>query len=297
MKVSGAAPILVVSDLDHTMIGHERDPDDTLLGEFKDLWYGRLAFNGSHLVYSTGRNKKEALSVAVEKGLPRPTYLVCGVGTEVYAIPEDLPLSPGGEWAKDDSRINLLPHWQDRMVETFNRDAIEKLLSDKFPMFQIRGNVTDDPFRIPTSLEVNGDFEATLQAVREALGEQVQVIASGGGEWKLVDFCSAEAGKMKACEFARTKLGMAPEQTLVCGDSGNDESMYRAPNVCCVAVGNSLDELVSALQGMAKGGPDVVQRGSCFETKSGSMVFYANRFCAGGIVEALEHFWATNGDA
>merc|ERR1712224_673152 len=111
--------------------------------------------------------------------------------------------------------------------------------------------------------------------------------------WKLVDFCSADAGKLKACQFVMQRLGFAPERTLVCGDSGNDESMYRCPGVRGVAVGNALPELIDALQGMAKAGPEAVLRGSTFTTKSDSTVLYAEREVSGAIAEAIECFWPT----
>lgn len=290
-RVTEGAPILVVSDLDHTMVGHEQDPDDGFLRAFKALWLGSYAFRGSQLVYSTGRNKSDALAIAREKQLLRPAFLVCAVGTEIYEVPDDLPLGPDGAWAEDPARIMLNRSWTTRMTESFDRIAVEDVLRKQFPSFDIRGNTESDPYRIPTSFKVNGDMTGEFRRLREVLGPDVEVIASGGNEYKLVDFCSSSGGKLKACEFVIEQLGFQRGNALVCGDSGNDESMYRCPFVQGVAVGNALPELVVALQAMAKSGPDVVQKGSVFTTVSESTVFYANRVVAGAIVEALERFW------
>jgi len=291
MRVTEGPPVLIVSDLDHTMVGHEKDPDDTLLREFQSVWMGRYRFAGSLLVYSTGRNKNDALAVARERKLLRPDLLVCGVGTEVYEVPRDLPIGPDGRWAEDPARIKAEPHWIEQMKASFDRAAVEQVLLSRFPKFDPRGSLENDPYRIPTAYKVDEELQQNLLRVREALGPTVEVIASGGDEWKLVDFCSSSAGKLKACQFVMKKLGMSPECTLVCGDSGNDESMYRCPSVRGVAVGNSLSELVAALKSMSRAGPDAVRQGADFTTAMDGTVLYANRPVAAAIVEALEHFW------
>jgi len=291
-RLSDKPPVLIVSDLDHTMVGHEHDQDNGRLREFQAHWMGRYALNGSKLVYSTGRNKNDALKVSIERSLLRPDLLICGVGTEVYEVPQDLPLN--GTWAESADRIVLNPEWTKKMEGTFDRGAVEALLLAKFPKFEPRGSAESDPYRIPSAYEVDENLQQNLRLVREALGPDVEVITSGGAEWKLVDFCSAQAGKMKACEFAMARFGIPPEQTLVCGDSGNDESMYRCPGVRGVAVGNSLPELVEALQKAAADGPDgaaAVQQGRVFKTGAKSEVLYATQPVSSAIVEALDRFW------
>lgn len=118
------------------------------------------------------------------------------------------------------------------------------------------------------------------------------MISSGNqGGWSCVDFCPTAGGKLEALRFAIEQLAFAPKRTLACGDSGNDEAMYRCPECRCVAVGNALDDLIAALRADAKAGPDAVQSGQVFETKSGSEVLFAEQFCSGGVLEALHRFW------
>lgn len=270
MKVSRDKPVLIVSDLDHTMVGHEHDGDNELLREFQAKWLGQFAFNGSKLVYSTGRNKAAALEVARERQLLRPALLICAVATEIYEVPEDLPLD--SRWADDPDLITPEPGWTKKMAECFKRAQVEEILAERFPKFDLRGCPESDPYRIPTAYKVDEEMQENLRQVRETLGSGMQVITSGGDEWKLVDFVSTEAGKMKGVQFAMKRMGIPPERTLVCGDSGNDESMYRSPGVRGVAVGNSLSELVENLREQAKAGPQAVQHGEVFETASGSSV-------------------------
>mmetsp|Transcript_54357 Transcript_54357/g.116066 ORF Transcript_54357/g.116066 Transcript_54357/m.116066 type:complete len:384 (+) Transcript_54357:79-1230(+) len=290
-RIKSGPPVLVVSDLDHTMVGHDKDPDNNLLKEFKDQWLGRYTFGGSYLVYSTGRNKIDAMSVALELGLLRPQLLICAVGTEVYQVPQDLPLE--GAWAEPSNadRITLEPHWTQKMVESFDRDKVEETLKTVFVKFDVKGNSQTDPYRIPTVYKVDDEYPEILNTVRAHFGPGVEVISSGGDEYKYVDFCSSQGGKMKGCQFAIDHLNMPPERTLVCGDSGNDESMYRAPGVRGVAVGNSLPELIAHLGEQSILGPEAVTKGAIFDTKAGSKVFYANEPVAGAICEALARFW------
>lgn len=75
-------PIAVVTDLDGTLIGH-----DDYLSKFNEIWIRQHMFNGSKLIYSTGRNLKDFLLAAKQFHLLRPDYAICGVGTEIYEFP------------------------------------------------------------------------------------------------------------------------------------------------------------------------------------------------------------------
>ncbi|KAH8584345.1 sucrose-phosphatase-like HAD superfamily hydrolase [Cryptosporidium sp. chipmunk genotype I] len=76
------SPIVVVTDLDGTLIGH-----DDYLKKFNEIWIRQHMFNGSKLIYSTGRNLKDFLLAAKQFDLLRPDYAICGVGTEIYEFP------------------------------------------------------------------------------------------------------------------------------------------------------------------------------------------------------------------
>ncbi|CAE7225984.1 unnamed protein product, partial [Symbiodinium necroappetens] len=181
--------VMVVTDLDHTLVGHERDPENKLLEEFRNLWLGEYALNGSALAYSTGRSKSMALDVAQERQLIRPDLLICGVGTEVYTVPSRLPIL--GWWEERDS-LELMPEWKSKMLNGFNRATVEELLTSRFQKFELRGTPVDDPYRIPTAYQMDEAFDDSKKLLQEALGSSYQVISSGHGEWKLIDICSAE---------------------------------------------------------------------------------------------------------
>eukprot|EP00747_Dinoflagellata_sp_TGD_P116241 gnl/TRDRNA2_/TRDRNA2_172328_c2_seq2.p1 gnl/TRDRNA2_/TRDRNA2_172328_c2~~gnl/TRDRNA2_/TRDRNA2_172328_c2_seq2.p1 ORF type:complete len:181 (+),score=17.97 gnl/TRDRNA2_/TRDRNA2_172328_c2_seq2:2-544(+) len=177
------------------------------------------------------------------------------------------------------------------MINTFDRTTVEKLLSTHFPRIQLRGNLENDPFRIPSVYDIDTEFSENLCALRKLLGPGVEVIVSGGDKSKCIDFCSAEAGKLKACQFVMEHLNFPPQRTLVCGDSGNDESMYRCPSIRGVAVGNSLPELVNFMKESSNPGPEAVSKGAEFTTVFKSTVLYSSRDCTGAITDALDRFF------
>ncbi|CAE7671406.1 SPP1 [Symbiodinium sp. CCMP2456] len=280
--------VMVVTDLDHTLVGHERDPENKLLEEFRNLWLGEYALNGSALAYSTGRSKSMALDVAQERQLIRPDLLICGVGTEVYTVPSRLPIL--GWWEERDS-LELMPEWKSKMLNGFNRATVEELLTSRFQKFELRGTPVDDPYRIPTAYQMDEAFDDSKKLLQEALGSSYQVISSGHGEWKLIDICSAEAGKLKAMQFAMSTLKFEPAKTLACGDSGNDELMFRNSGGRGVMVANALPELVEAMTAAADPPTKELRRGAEFKTCHGSTMLFAGREVAGGIVEALQYFF------
>ena len=79
---ASADPIMIVSDLDGTMVG-----DDAATAAFTAAWTEEGAFPpGSALVYSTGRSLESFATLIAEKGdvMAVPDALICAVGTKVY---------------------------------------------------------------------------------------------------------------------------------------------------------------------------------------------------------------------
>ena len=84
---ASAEPIMIVSDLDGTMVG-----DDAATAAFTAAWTEEGAFPpGSALVYSTGRSLESfAALIAEKKGVMAvPDALICAVGTKVYKRVDD----------------------------------------------------------------------------------------------------------------------------------------------------------------------------------------------------------------
>ena len=68
------------------------DIDDTLLpshlisDEFLKFW-NRLEFKSKPLLcYNTGRLKEDTLRLISKRRIPKPDFLICGVGTLIYDV-------------------------------------------------------------------------------------------------------------------------------------------------------------------------------------------------------------------
>ena len=98
-KSSGEA-VLLVSDLDDTMIG-----DDVATAEFRDYWESEALTRGSLLVYNTGRavDKFQELCQQKQHCLAMPDVLMSSVGTKVYNW-------QNGSWAEDAQYASRLDH-------------------------------------------------------------------------------------------------------------------------------------------------------------------------------------------
>lgn len=93
-------PVALVTDLDGTLLG-----DSNALATFNDEWLSSHLWRGSLLVYNTGRNLKDFLTVAHDQNLIRPDYAVCGVGTEIYTF--DTPKRPLSELTMQSTHSEL----------------------------------------------------------------------------------------------------------------------------------------------------------------------------------------------
>ena len=66
---------------------------------------------------------------------------------------------------------------------------------------------------------------ASIKEALDASGVAYKLVVSGKGDWRYMDLVPPQAGKLQALEYARRSLGFTPDQTVACGDSGNDIDM------------------------------------------------------------------------
>lgn len=87
-----------------------------------------------------------------------------------------------------------------------------------------------------------------------------------------MDIVPVRANKGNALNYVREKLGFSPDETIACGDSGNDIALF-TQNTMGIIVGNARSEL---LQWHKRQGSD--------------RQYLAQGHCAAGILEGLNHF-------
>eukprot|EP00898_Chlorokybus_atmophyticus_P003795 jgi/Chlat1/4416/Chrsp29S04544 len=255
---SAPAPrLLLVSDLDSTMVDHE-DPDHTSLHRFNEVWTSQCAHD-SLLVFSTGRSPTMYQELRDEAPLITPDIRVMSVGTEIFIGADD---KPDEGWLK-----KLDEGWDRKVVEEVTKGFSELKLQRESEQRPHKVSFNIDP---ATSEKVIPILKAKLLE----RGVEAKLVYSGS--WDL-DVMSKNAGKGQALSYIVEKLAAQHRSPtrgiLVCGDSGNDAELFTVPRVHGCMVSNAMKELKEYCDAH----PDIT-------------VHRATQRCAGGIVEAMESF-------
>ncbi|KAA6421813.1 MAG: hypothetical protein FRX49_08132 [Trebouxia sp. A1-2] len=119
-----AGPIMLVSDLDGTMVGNGHEAD-AMTYNFKQYWEDNAALRNSVLVYNTGRSLGQFTSLYQEKAgaLALPNVLITAVGTKIFLL--DLEggcreRASGQNWHQD-------LQWSHRLDEGWDLSAVKQV--------------------------------------------------------------------------------------------------------------------------------------------------------------------------
>ncbi|KAL3139446.1 hypothetical protein ABBQ38_003776 [Trebouxia sp. C0009 RCD-2024] len=256
---------ILVSDLDWTMVDHDDKENKSLLA-FNELWKSHFQ-QDCLLVFSTGRSLTLYNELREEVPLGNPDVLICSVGTEIFF---EKPGTDGAEPQPDKKWTQLLDQGWNRQAAL---DAAAQL-----PALVPQGESEQRPHKLSYHVKVKGDAAekvvSELESKLKAAGVTAKVIYSGGAD---LDILPQHASKGKGLEFLLSEVqelvGAPKDGVLVNGDSGNDIELFAVPGVRGCMVVNAHAEL----------------KKWC-DAHPSSNLFQASKRCAGGIIEALEHF-------
>jgi sucrose-6F-phosphate phosphohydrolase len=236
---------LLVTDLDNTLVGDEEATEALN----QALRARREQFC---LVYATGRSYPSARQLKAEAQLLEPDYWIASVGSEIYHQGE------------------VDPRWAQYLSQGWNREAVWAI-ARRFSALAPQPQSEQNPGKASFWLERSADFSVIdqLQAELHRAKLAVQVIFSSGRD---VDLLPRRGNKGKAAAYLRERLQVRPENTLVCGDSGNDISLFKQPANGAI-VNNAQPELLR-----------------WYYEHRHPWHYLARSPYAGGILEALEHF-------
>ncbi|UKP00756.1 sucrose-phosphate phosphatase [Nostoc sp. UHCC 0870] len=243
-------PFLFVTDLDHTFVGN-----DAALVQLTQMLTEHRQEYGTKIVYATGRSPVLYKELQEEKNLVEPDGLVLSVGTEIYL---DGDGTPDAAWSEI-----LSLGWNQELVLS---------ITQQFPDLVPQPDSEQRPYKISFFLqqEVAAIVIPQLESELEKCELNVKLIYSSGID---LDIVPRSSDKGQAMQFLRRKWKFAAEQTVVCGDSGNDIALFAVGNERGIIVGNARPELLE-----------------WHSDYPADHRYLAQDFCAGGILEGLKYF-------
>lgn len=215
---------LFVTDLDNTLVG------DDLALEKLNQWLGeQRRIYGTVICYTTGRSLALYQQLIGKKELLKPDILILAVDTEIY-----YPFS--GSDAPDSE-------WKDKISLGWDREQIVKIAS-RFPCLVLQAPSEQTAFKVSYYTCRDG-LSVTIPQLNKILqnqGLKVQMIDNFGGAF--LDILPELVNKASSTIFVQQNLAFTDEETVICGDSNNDLSMFEKMLCPAIIVGNAQPELL-----------------------------------------------------
>lgn len=233
---------LLVSDIDNTLVGEETSMTELLrlLKEHEnEIGWG----------VATGRGLNMTMESLEENNIPRPDVVICSVGTEIY-YGRDLAIDKG---------------WQQHLSYKWRPDLVYEEL-DSLDFLELQEPETQRRYKISYYMEDDPELLARVHNVLRNRKIRYHLVYSHG---QFLDILPYRASKGKAVRYLSYKWGIPLPNIMVCGDSGNDESMLRG-DTSGVVVGNYSKELES-LKGLRR-------------------TYFSSEEYAAGIIDGMLHY-------
>lgn len=245
---------LFSTDLDGTVVGN----NDTTR-RFRDFWQSLPDEQRPVLVFNSGRLVDDQLALLEEVPLPRPDYIIGGVGTMLHA-------KERGE-LESAYRHSLGTGFDPRRIA----DIMGRLPDVTIQAEQYQHGLKSSWFLHDADEKALADIEAALLAAKI----DARIVYSSGRD---LDILPKAADKGAALAWLCGQLHIGLDESVVAGDTGNDRAMFELNDVRGVIVGNALPELVSM-------------------ANSNGRFYLSGATEADGVIEGLRHWGLDMGPA
>lgn len=230
--------LLLCTDLDRTLLPNGPQPESP---QARKLFSGLVSLPQVTLVYVTGRHLGLIDEAIAEYQLPLPEFTIADVGSTIYA-------NNSGKWL----------HWS-QWDERIASDWAGMTHAGLVAMFsELSGLVLQEPekqgiHKLSYYLSPDVGNETVIaemktrlddSAIRANLVFSVDEMAGTG----LLDVLPESAGKQQAIEFLMASEGFALDETVFCGDSGNDLAVLASPIQAVLVANASPDVRQMAIQ-------------------------------------------------
>ncbi|KAL5554617.1 hypothetical protein UlMin_042018 [Ulmus minor] len=227
-RLKNPTRLMIVSDIDYTVVVDYHDAEDLSLLRFNALWESNY-HPDSLLVSLTRRSPTLYKELRKEKPMLTPYITLMFVGTEI---------TYGNSMVSDEGWVEYLNQKWDKNIVTKEERKIR-------------------PHKVNYVV-----YMLLLNCCLNFGQLDVKIIYSGGMDLEILP---QGAGKGQALDYLLKKFkieGKFPVNTLVCGDSGNDAELFSIPDVHGVmfniSVSNAQEELLHWYAENAKNNPKII---------------------------------------
>ncbi len=266
--------LFICTDLDRTLLPNGEQPESP---GARKVFARFVSHPEVSLAYVSGRHLALVQQSIHDYDLPTPDWIVGDVGSSIYQ-------RAGNGWS-------FLESWSQHISQDWQGHTA----ADLAPLFADLSSLSLQPedrqntYKLSYFIPLDADLPALTDALRQALDVH-QVSASliysvdEQASIGLLDVLPERATKLHAIEFLIQEQGLAPDQTVFAGDSGNDLPVLTSP-VPAVLVANAHPDVVDqAIREAARRGTAdalYLARGD-FRGMNGNY--------SAGILEGIAHF-------
>lgn len=210
---------LLSFDIDNTLIDFH-----TYKSNFRKIWE-KYKPKDVFLTYNTGRLIDDVLNLIDTGILPKPDYIISGVGTHIYNYNEK----------------KVVKEFNDVLDDGWDLKSVENIIQN------ISHPISEQPTRFQHAYKRSYFFHnASLELITSVEEDfananmDINVVYSGD---KFLDILPKFANKGNALQWLLKKIDLKSNEVLVAGDSGNDSAMFDVKDVKGVVVVNAHEEL------------------------------------------------------
>lgn len=270
-----AERLLICTDLDRTLIAN--GPQSESPGA-RQHFSALVAHPEVTLAYVSGRHRALVEQAITNYCLPIPDFVVGDVGTTIYHVGPELDWQRQHDWEQE-----IAKDWAG-----LTHADLKELLHD-LPDLRVQGPAKQNDYKLSYYVPLSSDRPALSAVIRHRLktkGVTANLIWSvdepaGVG---LLDVLPARASKYHALESLIKNHGFGYENTVFCGDSGNDIEVLASP-IPAVLVANSQPDV----RELARRLSDEMGYGERLYIARGNFMGMNGNYSA-GMLEGIAHY-------
>lgn len=234
--------ILLCTDLDRTLLPNGLQPESP---GARERLRSFVANPESTLAYVSGRHRALVEEAIAQWELPRPDWVISDVGTVLWQV------NTAGDWSADEDWSQAIDKdWCGRS----SADLAECLA--RFTELELQPPAQQNRHKLSYFLPADADTELLTRRLLEHLAPlnvRARLVFSidETQDQGLLDVLPESASKRHAIEALTAKLGLVRENTVFCGDSGNDLEVLASP-IPAVLVANATDEVRQQARALAR---------------------------------------------